>query len=227
MPRRHPCQPYRPGGPQRNCLGVLVAAALTLGACAFQADPAPVAAVNVFQSYDNKVPGRWLLVVDGAAFAKPVKPIGLACSAHTYPVNASGAFRASVLRALQNVMDSVEMVESAPTGAALGPRGYAGIIRVTADTMNVNLSFQPGVWTASATASVETVANLAVDGPRGRIFGTSAEGVGSGNVGEVGCPGGSEAVAQGTQAAMRRLVTALAERVANAPRIREAAPKRR
>jgi hypothetical protein len=197
-----------------------IIAFLPLAACAFQAKPAPVAAVNVYQSYDDKVRGRWLLVVDASALRRDIKPTGLACSAHTYPVDAREAFRASVLRAMQGAVENVELVENAPSGPAMTRQRISGVIRVTAETMQPRLTYTSGFWLMAPTARVDMIANLSVEGPRGRLLGTTAEGTGSADGGETGCPGGADVLGQAGEQAMRRLVTTLAERVANSPRVR-------
>lgn len=195
--------------------------AAQLGACAFEAKPAPVAAVNVFQSYESKVPGRWAVYVDGGAFKREATIIGHVCSAHRFPFDAVEPFKASVVTALRNVLDEVVVTDTLPSPATLRQQRLAGIIRVQAETLNARIGFVQQFWSGQATARVDMVANTAVDGATGRLLGTSAEGTGSSDR-SGGCPDGAGAIAEASEQAMKRLVTSIAERVANSPRVREA-----
>jgi hypothetical protein len=121
---------------------------------------------------------------------------------------------------MQGAVENVEMVENAPSGAAMARQRVSGVIRVTADSMQPRLTFATGFWLMAPTARMDLVANLSVEGPNGRLLGTTAEGTGSADGGETGCPGGADALGQAGEQAMRRLVTTLAERVANSPRLR-------
>ncbi len=195
---------------------------LQLGSCAFEAKPAPVAAVNVFQSYDSKVPGRWALHVDGSAFKREATIIGHVCSAHRFPFDAVEPFKASVVTALRNVLDDVVVTDTLPSPATLRQQRLAGVIRVQAETLNARIGFLQQTWSGQATARVDMVANTAVDGASGRLLGTSVEGTGASDR-SGGCPDGAAALADASEQAMKRLVTSIAERIANSPRVREAA----
>lgn len=198
---------------------VILLSALAVGACTFDAKPPPVAAVNVYQSYENKVPGRWAVYVDGSAFKKRATMIGLVCSAHTFPVDAEQPFRASVFRALQGAVDNLTLLDTPPSVETLRIQRLSGVIRVTADSMQARLGFAQAMWTGQATARVEMIANVSVEGRGGRLLGTTAEGSGSADQ-SGGCPTGATTLAEATEIAMRRLVTTIAERVANSPRVR-------
>lgn len=197
--------------------------ASSLSACSFEAKPAPVAAVNVFQSYDSKVPGRWALYVEGAAYKREATMIGHVCSAHRFPFDAVEAFKASVVTAVRNIVEDLVVVDTLPPAASLRQQRLAGVIRVQAETLTARIGFVQQFWSGQATARVDMVANAAVDGLGGRLLGTSAEGSGASDRSVRNCGEGAGALAEASEQAMKRLVTSIAERVANSPRVREAA----
>ncbi len=58
-----------------------------LTACQYKAEPLTVATYNVYSSYEGKLPGKYLLFVDGSKLDKPIKPSDMNCAAHTFPLN--------------------------------------------------------------------------------------------------------------------------------------------
>lgn len=200
---------------------VLVCLASLAAACTFQAKPAPVTAVNVYQSYESKVPGRWALYVDGSAFRKEASIIGLNCSAHRFPFDASEAFKASVVGSIRNIVDDVIVNDTLPTPQAIRGGRLSGVIRIQAESLTTRLGFVPQMWSGQGTARVEMVANVAVDGRGGRLLGTSVEGTGSEDRQVQNCGEGAQVLSSASEQAMKRLITAIAERIANSPRVRQ------
>jgi hypothetical protein len=202
----------------------LAAAALALAGCAYNAPVAVAPNLNVYSSYGEKLPGRYALLVDGEAFSQTVRPTGYQCSAHSFPLDMKDAFRQSTIQTIRQIVDDVEIVQSPLSADALERAGLRGQIIVRADSMTARIQFIPGFWSATTDSNVDLTANMSVDGPAGRLLGTTAEGTGHGQ-GEAGafCGGGATAVAEASEHATKQLLGQLGERLSNSPRLRAVA----
>jgi len=200
-----------------------VVAGLGLSACAYNAPVSVSPNLNVYSSYAEKLPGSYTLYVSSDGHSRTVKPTGLNCRSHNYPLTLEDVFKQSTIRTIQQLVQNVEVVDSPLSGEALDRAGKTGQIMVRADTMTARIQFIPGFWSSTADANVSLSANLAVDGAEGRLLGTTAEGFGNaqGDAGQA-CGGGANALGEATEKAMRQLFGQLGERLSNSPRLRRA-----
>ena len=204
-----------------TCIAIV---GVALAGCAYNA-PVPVAAnLNVYSSYGEKLPGRYALYVETEAFNQTVRPTGYQCAAYHFPVDMKESFRQSVVQTVTQLVDELEVVQSPLSTEALSKAGLKGQIAVRADSMTARIQFIPGFWSSTAESNVELTANLSVDGPTGRVLGTTAEGNGSGqNDAGAFCGGGANAIALASEKATKQLLGQLGERLSNSPRLRTAA----
>lgn len=199
-------------------------AALSLCGCAHQVQTLSAPELNVYSNYADKVPGKWALIVDdNGALTQNVHSEGLACAAHSFPMDLSSSFRQSVVATFQNLLGEADVVDHPIPLDSLSARGYAGEIEIKADTLSVKLNFIPGFWSATADADLELSAGLIATGPKGRLVGTRASGRGheSSDAG-LACAGASVAIGNAAQKAMKDLLGELGERFSNAPQVRTA-----
>lgn len=197
------------------------AACLLAGGCAYQAEPVSTPAYNVVTSFSNKVPGKWLLFVDGNRLSEVVRPSDINCAAHTFPLSMASGFSGSVRSTLENVLASVEQVDSAPTIATARARGARGIVVVRGEEVRGQLRVAPGFWSANIVTEVRITASVAVDGASGRLFGQTVEGDGKGDT-PAGpfCSGGADSLKKASEDALRNSVRKVAEAIGNADRLR-------
>ncbi len=176
---------------------------------------------NVMSSYGEQIPGLWLLYIDATALARPIKPSTYVCSAHNYPINASGPFATSVRQTLDNVVDQLEVVPGPVTAAQLNARGARGFIVVRGEEIRARLETKPGFWSASMDASATVIASVTVDGRRGRIYGSTVEGLGNA-VSDAGfaCEGGGKALGDAVSQGMGDSMRKLGEAISNSERVR-------
>jgi hypothetical protein len=198
-----------------------VMTALTLAGCAYKADPVAAPSYNVVTSFSSKIPGRWLLAVDGTPLDQTVKPSGHACSFHSFPLALSEAFKSSVFETLKNVFDQIEPVPTPIPGDQTAKMGVRGIIVVRGEEVRARLDVQPGFWSANMKTEVVIVSSVYVDGSSGRIFGTTVEGQGIADA-EAGmlCEGGAKSLDDASATSMRDTVRKLAEAMGNSDRLR-------
>jgi hypothetical protein len=198
-------------------------AALPLGACAYNATVTAAPNLAVYSSYGDKLPGRYLLHVDGSAFSSVVRPTGLNCSAHNFPLEFRDAFERSVVGTFQQLVEDVQVVERPVPQPEIAASGAAGMIVVRGEGVSARLIFIPGFWTSTPEATVEMTASLTVDTPTGRVLGTTTAGDATSQIGAGGdCGSGAISLGAATQGAMKELMGGLGERMANSPRLRDA-----
>lgn len=99
------------------------AAALLLGACSYKASAPVSPAYDVYSNYPDKIPGRFALHVDAEELNREVRVRGYACSAHTYAVKGESAFVQSTLRTIEDLVQSVQLVDDPLDRASLRAGG--------------------------------------------------------------------------------------------------------
>jgi hypothetical protein len=202
----------------------MLAATLSLGACSYNVSPPATGAANIYSQYSDKIPGRWLLVVEASALNTTARPVGVVGSAHNYPISGSEAFRQAARATVANIVEDVELVATTAPMAETNAVGTVGQILIRVDSFQPRLQIIPGFWSATASASAEISAGMTVDGPGGRLLGTSAGASRtadspSGSFAE----GGAQALAEAVGRSQRELLERLGERLSNAPQVRQAA----
>ncbi|MDY0883500.1 hypothetical protein ACFPL7_11115 [Dongia soli] len=200
-------------------------ALLLTAACSYPVSVPPSPALDVYASYTDKITGKYALYVDATSFTRTVSATGEICSAHNYPINANDAFKASAVKTLEQLVENVEVVDAPIAREALAERGYRGMIVIKSDEYSARLMFVPGFWQATATASADISARILVDGPEGRLFGTSGSASRSYDSSTGSCGGGAEALSHATSMAMKEMFERLGERFANEPKLRHPQPQ--
>lgn len=200
---------------------ISVLSLVTLGGCAYRAEPISSPAFNVPISYSEKIPGKWLLAVDADRFNTKIRVSGIACAAHNFPVDMASAYRSSVQQTLGNVFEKIEPVESPVPADQLKSRGARGMILVRGEDLRSRLDVLPGFFSATMRAELEIASSVVVDDRAGRVFGTTVEGDGrSESPAGLACEGGAKAISAAADDAMRDNVREVAESLGNSPRVR-------
>jgi len=202
--------------------GAVAAAAVTLAACAYNAAPVSTGSVNIVSAYSSKIPGRYALVIEPGELSKVIRPRGVQCAAHNYPLDMRDGFRSSVRSTLANVFENIEEVPSPVQADTLRAQGYRGQIIVRGETLEGKLIAVPGFWTASISTTIEVAASITVDGPNGRLVGKTVGGSAEREA-EAGplCSGGAASVEEASTQALKKLLLQLGETAANSDRLRQ------
>ncbi len=206
-----------------NGIFACVSIGILLGGCAYQVPVTANPDLNVYSSYSSKLPGTYALYIAADSFSRTVKPTGIQCSVHSYPLDLQMAFKDATVRTVQQLVENVRVVERPVSSDQLAAENLQGMIVIEADTMNATVQFIPGFFSVSATSTVELSANMSVDGINGRLLGTAGDGEGNveGDGGQF-CAGGADVIADASEKAMKKLLGELGERLSNAPRLRVA-----
>jgi hypothetical protein len=206
-------------------LRIALVGAITMGTvgCAYEAKPVSVPAFDTVTSFSTRVPGKWLLYVDGSRMDAIVRARDAGCSAHTFPLQGSSSFASSVRQTLANLFEKIEEVQSPITVSEARTRGARGLIVVRSERLDGFVQLVPGFWTAKLTSDIEASSSVQVDGVSGRLFGQTfdARGRDEADAG-FACSGGAESVQRSAQKAIRDLVRRVGEGVSNSERVRAA-----
>jgi hypothetical protein len=200
-----------------------IPAIILFSSCSYQIAPTSAPASNIYSSYDRKIPGRWVLVIDESTiFSRVIKPSSATCSAHKYPFNSGNTILSSIHQTLNNVFDEISLHQTVPSIDAMERNNISGVVLIRLEDFSPRLVFIPGFWSASVEAIVDMSLGIQVRGTKGQLLGTS---VGSrktfeSDTGE--CGNGAEVFAEAYKLALRGLCGKLAERISNSTRIREA-----
>lgn len=197
--------------------------AITAGGCAYNVQPASTKAVNIYSSYENKIPGKWILVMDPSVrqVSRDVKPSTYICSAHHYPVNFGDSLAVSLRQTFQALVEDVEERPSLPSNEELTKIGARGAAVVRVDEFSPRLTCSMGFWSGTCTATVDLTVGLHAKRLDGKALATAVTGSKT-HDGDSGgaCGGGSEILSEASTRAMRDMLERLAERVANAGNLR-------
>lgn len=201
---------------------IVALAAVSLGACTYAVKPTSAPAVNIYTTFESKIPGRWALVVeDGGSMNRQITMGSYACSAHTYPFDGTESLATSTRSTLQQVFEAVESRSSAPTREQMQADGLAGVILVRVDTFQPRATCTQSFWTMNCTSNVELSLGVRIDGLEESLFASSvgsqrsADGDAGGACGNV-----PNVVADAYRNTLRDTMERLAERVGGAPKLR-------
>lgn len=202
-------------------IALIAALAAALSGCQYKAQPLTVATYNVYSSYDGKLPGKYLLFVDGSNLSKEIKPSDLNCAAHSFPLDLKGSFASSVRQTFANLVTELEMIYQPVDRTQLKARNARGMIIVKGEQLEGRLRVVPGFWSAGMETQVEIAASITVDEQNGRLLGSTVSGNGNGNS-DAGafCAGGANSLVQSAEAAMKQTLGRLGEALTNSDRVR-------
>jgi hypothetical protein len=204
-------------------LAVIALGLAGLSACSYAVAPTPAAAVNIYTSFPEQIPGRWLLVIDEGArqVKRTVKPSSHECRAHKYPMDVGASVTESLKSTIDAVFDEVVVRTSMSSDEALRAENIAGSILVRLENFQPRASCQFGLFSFPCTASTDLSFGVSVRGPSGQLFGgtagstKTADGSAGGACGKI-----SDLLAQSFENAEREALERLAEKLSNSDRIR-------
>ena len=201
----------------------VIALVICLGGCAYAVKPVSMPAVNIYSSYDDKIPGTWFIVPDKDIqdIDREISPSSYLCSAHTYPVQIGSALAISVTRTMRAIFENTIIRNSLPTRAELVDSGARGAVRIKLETFEPRVRCQAGFWSGTCTASADIEFGVIVSGQNGRLFASSA-GDSVTVDGDAGgaCEGAADVLAESISRSAKEALERMAERLSNTPKLR-------
>ncbi len=201
---------------------VLLAACCLSAGCAYNVATTARPALNVYSSNQNKIPGKWAIIVRDDSLQGNAKVQGLACSANHFPLDVRDTFKSSTLLTASNVFQQVEARDATPDVSSYGSGGYAGAVIVNVDTMEARLHWNTGFWTSTPEATMTLIGGVRVLGPTGEVwsFGANAQRDTDGKAAVAGCGGGADAAAEAFDKAENDFLSQIAGRLADSPEVK-------
>jgi len=197
-----------------------------LNSCAYNVQPMSAKPVNVYSSYEEKIPGKFVVVIDESLrnVSKDVRPSEYVCGAHHYPLNTGDALANSVEKTMLAVFDNVEFKKSMPTSEEMRHDNIKGALVVMLNEFKPKVKCGMGFWTGSCRAETEISLGIIARGPSGNIYSTAIGGEDyvDGDSG-IACEGAANILALSIEGAMQETCERLGERLANSVQLREAA----
>lgn len=210
----------------KNRLAVMALALVFMGGCTYKAKPPAILASNIYSTFGVEIPGRFLYSFDETTWNKLMiedSVSGFVCSAHTFPVDARSALKASIDKTMPLIFENVERASSPPTADAMRRRGITGHVIFKIEDFRSDLSYAPKFFSSDANARVDLSVGVVVTSPTGRLLATAVSGSRAGREDSVFfCEGGDQALARATSDTMREVLERLGERLSNSQKIRHA-----
>ena len=202
----------------------VVLSAAGLAACTYPVETPPAEAVQVLTAYTDKVPGKWVLIVDAAKANTTLQDAGTRCSQTDYPLDLAKTFAETADATFKTVADEVRVSDRALSKAELMSGGYAGVIIVSVSGLKASIK-TAGVVEARAAAETEIEGAILVIKGGERMVDSRQTGKGNAERDtHIDCSGAGEAAAAASDTAVQDVVGKLAEQFANSHAIRYSVP---
>ena len=205
-------------------MALFAAGLVTTAGCAYNVQPTSAPAVNIYTSYDKKIPGKWAVVVDDGikGLHRDVKTASYVCSAHTYPIDVGAVLATSVRRTVEQLVDESVVSETIPSPQTAKENGLAGSVLVRLDDYQPRLTCQMGFWSGSCTSTVDLSLGVIVRSAEGQTLLSTNAGSTRSADGDAGAACASAGVWLGdaTSRATKDVLERLAERIASATALR-------
>lgn len=205
-------------------VGLIIYISLFFG-CAYQVATEISPAVNIYSSYDDKIPAKVMLVLndDIRNYHKEIKPSSYVCSFHKFPLKLDEALAVSIRQTTESIFDEVIEQNSMPNKELLEKLNCEGVVYVSLKRLYPTVRFTQGFWNTSASAYCDLVLDVTIkDGNNKILLVTNVGGDGRADGGGgAACDGGATVLGEAVFMGIRETMERFAERVSNARQIRE------
>ncbi len=200
-----------------------ILAAVALCACSHEVKTIASPATSVRPAGGAKIPGTYVLVVQSDNLTKTVDPTSFTCGGPEFPIDARASFKQSARDTMLQLVETLEAREQELTAEQLQAGSHRGQIVIKTTAYDAQLDFNPGMFSATADATVTISASLVVDGPSGRLLEAQETDVRTVELDVVTCGDGAEVLADANSKATVGLLERLAEHLSKEPKLRTAA----
>ena len=202
-------------------LGILIT--LMVFGCSYAVPTKVSPAVNIYSSYEDKVPGEVVLVFNDNIknIHIDVRPSSHMCSAHTFPIDLKDTLATSIRQTMENIFNGVSERQNLPTKHEMELQKINGTIFVSLKRFEPSIRFSAGFWQGYATATCEIVLDVSIADKNNKKIMTTSVGASRTAEGSGGCSRGSEVLSNAISKATQETMERLAERVSNSRNIRE------
>jgi len=192
--------------------------------CAYNIKPVAMPALNIYSSYDERIPGTWVVVIDDSAknVVREIRASTWACSGPKYPINVGDSIATSIKRTMDSIFENVIERAYTPSYDELQQIDAKGTVLVKMDRFEPRLRCSVVFWSGSCTASTDIEFGVIVRGQQGKLFATSV-GDSATTDGDSGsfCGGAASVLSESISKSVREALERMGERLSNCPKLRK------
>jgi hypothetical protein len=205
----------------KELLSFLILIMLLMGGCTYVVKSEPVKVRNIYSSFDDKIPGTWIIVTDKdmESISRVIGTSGNVCSAHKYPVIVNDAIALSVKQTMKAVFENTLEKTNMATNEELSDLNARGNVFIRLVTFEPRVRcFLSGSCSGEADIEFEVTVKDQNEKLFATVVGDSATFDGDCSVG-CGCVADvlSEAISKSLEEALERM----AEKLLNSHVIRK------
>jgi hypothetical protein len=197
--------------------------------CAYTVPDTISPAVNIYSSYDDKIKGPVVLVIDNnlKTINQRVTPSSYLCSEHSYPVVMESALASSIKSTTDAIFDQVIEKTTLPTQQEMQKSGIQGSIYVRLNRFYPTIGFLSGFWEPHGMASCDIVLDVTVkDAENKNLLVTTVGGARTADGGGGAyCGNGANILSNAISLSIRETMERYAERISNSDKIRRPSRK--
>jgi len=197
-----------------------VVVATLISGCAYNVPVQPVSAesINIYSSYENKVPGQFAVVFDENIrnVNREVRPMTEVCGPHSYPISLSDSIAVSVKHTLDLVFEQPVELATMPASETMKKLGLRGVVLVKMADFSPMLVCSPG---RGCSGSTNISFGVNISSINGALLGTLVSGSKTIDVAE-SCSGGARALSESITGATRTALERLATEASNSLKLR-------
>jgi hypothetical protein len=194
--------------------------------CAYSVPSTIAPAVNIYSSYEDKIQGTVVLVIDDSVnnISQEVKPSSYVCGAHKYPVRLDSALAISIKQTTDALFENVIEQNNLPSKEHMQKLNSQGVIFIKLNRFFPKISFSMGFWSGHANASCDIVLDVVVKDMNNRNLVTTSVGGSRSADGDSGinCGNGANVLSDAIAISIRDTMERYAERISNSEKIRNA-----
>ncbi len=203
---------------------LLILGTVVLSSCSYAVRPVSAPAVNIYSSYDEKIPGTFVVVIDDSVthISREIKPSGRICSAYKYPISVGDSMALSVMGTLRSVFENIIEQSTLPTSEDLIKMDARGSILIKMERFDSKVRCSQGFMSASCTATSDIEFGVRVRGVNRKLFATSV-GDSATVDGDAGgaCEDIANLLSESISKSVKEALERLGERLSNSSRLRE------
>lgn len=198
---------------------------LIVSGCAYPVKPHMSPAIEIYNTYEEKIPGTYILNIDDMTdLRRTITPSSVYCSAHNYPIQATESVRSSIEQTMKSIFENIIIQNNLPSQTYIKDLNVKGTISVQIDSFYCRVQVIPGsifrLATCNSTSKIEI--GVRIRGKNKLLFATS---VGDSSTADgtlrSGCGDVAQTMCRSIEICLENSLEHLAERISNCPRLRE------
>ena len=195
-----------------------------LAACSSSVESPTADTAAVVSAYADKVPGKWVLLVDAAKANSPLEASGTRCSSFDDPIDLTQSLAGTAEATFKSVADDIRLSDHPLSKSELASGGYTGVVVLRVTDLHAHMKTD-GLIEARTKAETEIGGSILVTKGAERMVDASERGTGDAERDAgLDCSGAASAASAASDAATQDMIRKFAEQFANSHTVRYAAP---